>query len=210
MAPTPPAPARRSDARWAVLAGLRLALAMVVVSGHLGWFVGAAMPAALRFLVSLGGTAAVLGFLVVSGYSIGHSLERRPAGFYRRRLVRIYPLYAVAVAVSVVPFVATGVDRWAGPGGLGVPRPTAGTVVGNLLLLQNVACRPLGMDPPLWTLGIEAALYVLAPWLRRWPTAGAGGVGRRVGRRVRGLSPGRVVRPRPAFTTACWWTGCRC
>ncbi len=156
------------DPRWAVLAGLRFALAMVVVSGHLTWFTPAGRP---LLLSDLGGTAAVLGFLVISGYSIAHSLARRRAGFYRRRVVRIYPLYAAAVLYSLVPF-WTGADalRAAAPGVI-FARPRAWVVAGNLLLLQAVACPPVPSNNLVWTLGVEAACYAAAPALTAWPAA---------------------------------------
>ena len=187
MADLPSDNLARTDGRWAVLAGLRFGLAMVVVAGHLSWFpassggavaraMGGLMAGLMAGLAELGGTSAVLGFLVISGYSIGHSLDRRPAGFYRRRVLRIYPVYAAAVAYAVVPF-ALRPGPLTGPGlAFAVPRPTAAVVAGNLLLVQNLACPPLGSDPLVWTLGIEVVCYAAAPWLRRWPTPALAGV----------------------------------
>ncbi len=167
-----PSPAR-GDSRWAVLAGLRFVLAVVVVSGHLTWFARGGWPGPVS---ELGGTAAVLGFLVVSGYSIGHSLDRRPAGFYRRRAWRIYPLYAASVVYATVPFLSAA-SALGGPGmGVTVPRPTAVEVAGNLLLLQGLACRPIASNLPVWTLAIEAACYLAAPRLRRWSTGPLAGL----------------------------------
>ncbi len=151
-----------------MLAGLRFVLAMVVVSGHLSWF---APHGQALLLADWDGTAAVLGFLVISGYSIAHSLGRQPRGFYRRRVLRIYPLYAAAIVLSLLPF-ARGAMVLSAPGlPFQVARPTWPVVVGNLLLVQNLVCPTLSSDLPLWTLGIEVACYLIAPRLRRWPVA---------------------------------------
>ena len=166
---TEPSPTQlKSDTRWQILAGLRFVLAMVVVSWHLPWF---SPPGEPNIFAQLGGTAAVLGFLVISGYSIAHSLERRPGGYFRRRLLRIYPLYAVAVLYSLLPFVS-GADALAtrAPDEI-FARPTVLVVIGNLLMLQNLVCPPVDADLLVWTLGIEVACYLLAPLFRKTPTS---------------------------------------
>lgn len=145
---------------WPALAALRFVLAVVVMVSHLSWFAPG--------LPDGGALAAVLGFLVVSGYSIAASLEREPAGFYRRRLRRILPVYLAACALSLLP-VALGpvVDAtgyvWA------VPAPAE--VVCNLVFLQGFACGPLTSNPVVWSLSVEAACYAAAPFLRRWTAA---------------------------------------
>jgi hypothetical protein len=62
---------RRS--RWALLAGTRFVLAMVVLVGHMSMFnpVGHWWT---RFGVYLDQTSAVFGFLLISGYSIAASI----------------------------------------------------------------------------------------------------------------------------------------
>ena len=159
-------PASRSDSRWQVLGALRFLLAMVVVAGHLTWFVP--MNAPPMFLGLLGGTSAVIGFLFVSGYSIGHSLSRRPVGFYRRRLLRIYPLYVVAVLFALVPFLS-GADAFQLTGNT-IQRPHGWVVIGNLLMLQNLVCRPIDSNMLVWTLGVEVICYLLAPVFRKTKT----------------------------------------
>jgi peptidoglycan/LPS O-acetylase OafA/YrhL len=158
------------DSRWHVLAGLRFLLAMVVVAGHMTWF--QPPKSAPPFLQLLGGTSAVLGFLIVSGYSIGHSLQRRPIGFFQRRVLRIYPLYATAVLYALLPFVflpGIRVLPTLSPQVL-IPRPTTWVVVGNLLMLQNLVCPPIDSNMLVWTLGIEVVCYLLAPWFQRMHT----------------------------------------
>jgi peptidoglycan/LPS O-acetylase OafA/YrhL len=154
-----------SDSRWQILAGLRFLLAMVVVAGHLNWFAPHSQP--WMFLESLGGTSAVLGFLIISGYSIAHSLQRRPAGFFRRRLLRIYPLYVAAVLLALVPFYS-GASAFRVPGNT-FARPQVWVVFGNLLMLQNIVCEPIDSNILVWTLGIEVICYSLAPVFHRAP-----------------------------------------
>jgi peptidoglycan/LPS O-acetylase OafA/YrhL len=155
------------DSRWHVLAGLRFLLAMVVVCGHLTWF---QKPGETFSLALLGGTSAVLGFLIVSGYSIGHSLDRRPIGFFPRRVLRIYPLYLAAVLFALVPFLS-GADalRTMDPLEI-IERPRAWVVVGNLFMVQNLICPPIPSNMLLWTLGIEVICYAAAPLFRRTHT----------------------------------------
>ena len=167
---------RRPDARWQVLAGTRFVLAVTVVAGHQCWFVRPADAGPLPAVATLGGLAAILGFLVISGYSIAHSLSRRRQGFYRRRVLRIYPLYAAAVLYAMVPF-ASGWDYLSSAmPGLDFGRPGARVVVGNLLLVQNLVCRPMDTNLPVWTLGVEVALYGLAPLLAAWRPRGVLGL----------------------------------
>jgi len=154
---------KSADSRWSVLALLRFLLAMIVLSTHWVWFLPLKYPA-IR-LNELGGVEAVLSFLVISGYSIAHSITQKSEGFYKRRILRIYPLYVAAVLFSLVPF-STGAqilrdERFF------VPRPLPAVVLGNIVFLQNTVCRAIESNPLVWTLGIEVLLYALAPWFNR-------------------------------------------
>ena len=88
---------------WGSLGWLRFGLAVIVACSHLRGFYAEYVttwdPA--RILGSFNGVAAVLGFLLVSGFSICHSLVQKPEGYVRRRFMRIYPLYLVAIVLSV-------------------------------------------------------------------------------------------------------------
>jgi peptidoglycan/LPS O-acetylase OafA/YrhL len=90
--------------QWKVLAGLRFFLAWIVVCYHLKNFIPDYGKDFLCTFGKLNGLTAVLGFLLISGYSIAHSLTKNPEGFYNRRFLRIYPLYFCAVIVSLIPF----------------------------------------------------------------------------------------------------------
>lgn len=115
------------------------------------------------------GTAAVLMFFVLSGYVIGLTTVRAPTlgemrRYLLRRALRLMPVNTAAVLLA-----------WALLPSLG-----AGTVVGNLLFLQNSAPYPGGFavpvlpnNPNLWSLNYEVFYYLgfLALW--RWaPRAG--------------------------------------
>jgi peptidoglycan/LPS O-acetylase OafA/YrhL len=112
----------------------------------------------------------VLGFLIVSGYSIGNSLQRRPEGFFRRRVLRIYPLYFIAVLYALVPFLSGADALFTATPMETIARPHAWVVLGNLLMLQNLICPPVDSNMLVWTLGIEVTCYLLAPWFRRTRT----------------------------------------
>lgn len=154
---------------WNLLAVLRFVLAAIVVCCHLSWF--SPLPVAwVEQVASLGGKAAVIGFLLVSGFSIAASVDRGGTwAFYRRRWWRIYPLYVVAVLATAILQVVIGAD-------LDLPhkelaRDTWPTFVGNLFLLQTFVVKPLAFDGPIWSLAVEVFFYLLAPWLwrlKRW------------------------------------------
>jgi peptidoglycan/LPS O-acetylase OafA/YrhL len=144
---------------------VRFVLAGIVVSCHLTEF---SSNHILTKPSALGGLAAVIGFLVISGYSIANSIERRPQGFYRRRVLRIYPLYAGAVLFSLIPFAIAG-DVTIAHSNLSMP--SLRNVLINLVLLENFVGREVLSDPVVWTLAVEAVCYLAAPLLARCKTS---------------------------------------
>jgi peptidoglycan/LPS O-acetylase OafA/YrhL len=144
---------------WDILAGLRFFLAWIVLASHVSNFVPY-RDWLIRFDY-FGGHAAVLGFLLVSGYSIAHSISKNSAGFYQRRLIRIYPLYLTAIIFSPIPFLIVGhnIKEYS--------LPTIKNLVGNLFFLQGFAEFPLSSNGIVWTLSIEVACYLLAPFFLR-------------------------------------------
>lgn len=145
--------------QWKILAGLRFFLAWIVLSSHLRFFVPAGDPL-LKF-GKLGGLSAVLGFLLVSGYSIANSITKNPDGFYQRRVLRIYPLYVTAVILSLPSF-------WLLGSKIQVLKteyiqPDLWTIAGNLTFLQGFTFNTVGSNRALWTLSIELLCYLLAP-----------------------------------------------
>jgi peptidoglycan/LPS O-acetylase OafA/YrhL len=157
---------KATESTWAIFAITRFLLAFVVLIHHIEiYFDFIKGNSKLEFIASFGGKASVLGFLLISGISIGHSFYINKDGFLIRRFLRIYPLYFFAVLFTV--FLQYG---------LGSPYQlpnsnlvSAGifTSIGNLLLLQGIAVIPIIYNYPLWSLGVECFLYLMVPLLFR-------------------------------------------
>jgi peptidoglycan/LPS O-acetylase OafA/YrhL len=138
------------------------ALATIVIGAHLTWF---DPRSPLTALADLSALAAVIGFLIVSGYSIAHSLQQSETGFYRRRVRRIMPLYLMALCFGFAIGRVPGFEQW--PHGLQFPAPGFGELTANLFFLQVFTGKPLKTDVVVWTLAVEVVFYVLAPWIRK-------------------------------------------
>lgn len=155
MATNDTVPTGGRDTNWSSLAACRFFLAFVVLNHHMEWFTPNAVSA---FFALFGGKAGVIGFLVISGFSVTTSFMSRPDGFLKRRFLRIYPAYFFAVVLALSLQVLLGTVR--------VPEQTfvpdsVYTVGCNLVLLQMYACKALSYDPPIWSLSIEFSFYVL-------------------------------------------------
>lgn len=152
---------------WAAIDLLRFACAMMVVAHHY-W---AALPlkpnpaaeAMLGGMTLDAGWAGWAGFgwvgvelfFVISGYVIACSaVGAEPRDFLRRRAQRLLPAAWICATLTFVALAAMGA------GGLGVL---------GAEWLRSVAFWPLGdaIDPSYWTLGIEAAFYLLIAWRLR-------------------------------------------
>ena len=157
------APERQERDQWKILGGLRFFLAFIVVCGHLSRF-APRDNAINRFLISgaeFDAVAAVFCFLIISGFSIAHSITAKPQGFYFRRVVRIYPLYILAMVLTLVPF-------WFGGPVIQVLegqfiQPGIANFTANLFFLQTFLVKQLSGNGPLWTLAVEVFFYLLAP-----------------------------------------------
>lgn len=151
--------------KWKVLAGLRFFLAAIVLCYHLKDFIPEYSSDWLCIFGRLNGLAAVLGFLLVSGYSIANSITKEPSRFYQRRLFRIYPLYICAVLFSLIPFWISGskfeiLNQT-------YQQPDLITLFGNLVLLQSFVVDSLSSNIVLWTLSVEVFCYLLTPGFAR-------------------------------------------
>lgn len=138
--------------RWSVLAGMRFVLACIVAVNHLD---GRAPAPWTGIIASFGSFEAVMGFLLISGYSIGHSYQVKPEDFLLRRVKRLYPVYlaSLAVTVFVVQFASS-------------PRPPMPwlELLLNALLLNQLFTSTSYLGPA-WSLALEFWLYCLAPVL---------------------------------------------
>jgi peptidoglycan/LPS O-acetylase OafA/YrhL len=162
------------------LSGVRGIAALVVLLSHVVQihflrFVGLDTP--LHRVSSVASEYAVIVFFILSGYLITHSLEaniRRNGRLHLReylaaRAARLYPPFLLAIAISVAIYIAMSVFTLPGrgsplslPGDLYAARDIVhlglSEVMTALLMLRGL----LEINGPLWSLYIEAKLYVLA------------------------------------------------
>lgn len=162
------------------LSGLRGIAALVVLLSHVVQihflrFVGLGTP--LHRVSSIASEYAVIVFFILSGYLITHSLEaniQRNGRLHLReylmaRVARLYPPFLLAVAISVLIYTVMSTFNLPGRGSsLGLPGDLyaardivhlgRGEVLDALLMLRGM----LEINGPLWSLYIEAKLYVLA------------------------------------------------
>ena len=150
---------------WPLLAGVRFFLALIVLSEHLAWYIPET-DITLK-LAKFSALVAVLGFLVISGFSIAASYEANKNRFYFRRGLRIIPIYVASIVFTIVvtemkqPFdmvsLGSGIDFFG--------------VVGNLFFMQGIFVGSLEGNPVLWTLMIEVFFYIMTPLIdkqRAW------------------------------------------
>jgi peptidoglycan/LPS O-acetylase OafA/YrhL len=153
-----------SESYWAVLAGARFCLAAIVFAVHLPWFTN--VSSGLSYLAQFGGFAAVLGFLVISGVSIGHSYTQQPDGYFQRRFLRIYPLYFISVCFALLLTYTIGSGHYVTPEQTWFAAHWK-TNFGNLFFLQGFTSIAITYNEPLWTISIEVFFYILVPFLMR-------------------------------------------
>ncbi|TND09075.1 MAG: acyltransferase 3 [Bacteroidetes bacterium] len=128
-----------------------------------------------HIFVSEAGRLAVSFFFVLSGFLITFLLlkERASAGaihigkFYWRRVLRIWPMYFVVLALAFFVF-----PQLVSAAGLRETEMPAAHFPGNLLLfvflLPNLALSiwpPVALAEPLWSIGVEEQFYLIWPWL---------------------------------------------
>ncbi len=151
--------------QWSKLAALRFVLASIVAFNHLGEM----MPIGYLSVIPMLGTfEAILGFLLVSGYSIGVSYAKEPKGFLWRRVKRIYPIYLASLVLMGVVF-GTGQH----------PLPPVWEWGVNLVFLNQLVTST-SIVGPAWSLSLEFWLYCLTPLLfalsdksMKWLVAGS-------------------------------------
>ena len=148
---------------WSILAAVRFFLAFIVLNHHMPFFAANTFSSVFGLF---GGKAAVVGFLLISGYSVSASFQARRDGFLYRRFLRIYPAYFVIVALAIVLQHHVGAQQL---NGLRVDPSDPVTVVGNLAMLQSYLVRRIDFDPPLWSLSIEFSFYLLLLFIDRVP-----------------------------------------
>jgi len=162
------------------LSGVRGIAALIVLLSHVVQihflrFVGLDTP--LHWVSSTASEYAVIVFFILSGYLITHSIEaniRRNGRLHLReyfaaRVARLYPPFLLAIAISASIYIAMSIYNLPGrgsplslPGDLYAARDIVhlgrSEVLYALLMLRGL----LEINGPLWSLYIEAKLYVLA------------------------------------------------
>jgi peptidoglycan/LPS O-acetylase OafA/YrhL len=155
-----------SKDQWAILAGLRFFLAVLVVLGHFSLFIRLDTHHIIGDGYFNPGSA-VFGFFILSGFSIASSVTRETQGFYRRRFLRIWPLYlgCIAFGLAVAHFFAPHGYTW--PLGGSVPRASIFEIIMSVLMLQTFFSYPIAIVGPIWSLSAEWWHYMIAPVIRR-------------------------------------------
>jgi peptidoglycan/LPS O-acetylase OafA/YrhL len=152
--------------QWAILAALRFFLAATVALGHFALFVRND-PTRMFGDGYLNPGSAVFGFFILSGFSIAASVEREMSGFFRRRFVRIWPLYLATIAFGLaVQLLAPG--GFTLPLGSHVPPASGMMIFASVLMLQTVIAGPVPFVGQIWSLSPEWWHYMIAPLLKNF------------------------------------------
>jgi len=137
-------------------------LALDVLLYHC-WAIWQAQPVFV-FALRLNPMASIISFLLISGYSIAHSITREEHNFFKRRLRRIYPTYFLCLSVAVLAFCTVGIPQapW-------MQRHTLSLygVAGHFVFAQPFFTQSMSNFGPSWNLGVEVLFYMLAPLLLR-------------------------------------------
>lgn len=160
------------------LAGVRGAAAAVVLFAHVVQlhFLRFGLNTSLHQVSSIASEYAVVVFFILSGYLITHTLEAnierngklRLDVYAAARIARLYPPFLYAIGVSLLVFLV--MDLFDLPGRSGPMR-----LPGDLYAARDIVHLPLGeikrallmlqgmleINGPLWSLYMEAKLYVL-------------------------------------------------
>lgn len=153
-----------SQTHWAVLSGTRFLLSCIVVNAHSGLVVSAENITEYNLYIigrQLGALAAILGFLVISGFSIAHSFSVEPSRFYSRRIARIWPVLVITTLLFVV--VTTNDAPIQTPDGSIFYSPKIISIVTTVLLMNAVFSG--SFFGPTWSLGVEVIFYAFTPIL---------------------------------------------
>lgn len=166
----PLAPRRQIHA----LTGLRFFAALHVVVYHL-WlhFRGdfAAFPAWTANLATCGYLGVPL-FFLLSGFVMAITYLDRPPGeeasidarrYWIARLARIYPVYLLSLVLALPFFLKYTLPSF--PADLAGPKALAGLILHGVLMQSWNPPLILELNPPAWSLSVEAFFYAVFPWL---------------------------------------------
>lgn len=134
--------------------------AFAIVIFHVIHLTQAPVPHSLEFMKWFFGYGVPL-FFVVSAFSLAYGYEGKlstkaqTAEFYLRRVLRIAPLYYLAIAVQLVSIKAQGYDM-----------PAFGDIALSLGFVFNLSPHMVdGIAPASWSIGVEMLFYAAFPLL---------------------------------------------
>lgn len=133
---------------WDFLSLTRFLLAFIVLSGHLSGNIDHAGP--LNVIMMFGSFEAILGFLLISGFSIGKSILKNQDHYFLRRAERIYPVYLASMILKYALFPQALSPEF------------IGMVFINIIFLNQLVTATSYVGPA-WSLALEVWLYALAP-----------------------------------------------
>lgn len=99
------------ESYWAILGFSRFILASAVFFHHVYEHFTSQNTGFIASIARSSGLVSVIAFLLISGYSIASSFSRQQQGFYRRRVLRVIPLYALAIVFSYLIQFIPNLDR---------------------------------------------------------------------------------------------------
>lgn len=150
---TVPAPPKGRRLAW--LDALRGFAALCVVFDHMGTLVLQHVHNIVYNVLDTG-QYGVFVFFLVSGYIIPASLERKGSvrGFWVSRLFRLYPLYIVALALSILAFKT-------GFGAIHGAQNSPKTWLYSLPFMMSNMLNGTNVPNVIWTLSFEMVFYLL-------------------------------------------------
>ena len=162
-------PTDASQSRIGKLDSVRGIAALMVVVGHCGgWPMLPDTHGPFFWWLSVfsEGEAAVLMFFLLSGFVLALQLNSSKSptylGFVIRRFFRIWPTFAVTVILAYLLLHWFGVPVPAETGSTNAPAlPTPSALAQNLLMVGS----PHTIDPPVWSLYVEARVSLIFPLL---------------------------------------------
>jgi peptidoglycan/LPS O-acetylase OafA/YrhL len=150
------------------LDSVRGVAAVMVLVGHCGGLPFNLSASGLFFWIGIfwDGSDAVVMFFLLSGYVLALQLDNpsRPTsvGFLIRRVMRIWPAFAVTLVFAYVILSGLGIPAGSGTAEHAASRvPTFGDLQQNLLMIGN----SFAIDGPAWSLYVEMRLSIVFPLL---------------------------------------------
>jgi peptidoglycan/LPS O-acetylase OafA/YrhL len=139
---------------------LRAYAAFAIVIFHVIHLTQAPVPKSLEFMKFFFGFGVPL-FFVVSAFSLAYGYEGRLFGngqlkeFYLRRVMRIAPLYYLAIGTWLLAMAM-----------IGAPPPNSRMLVLSLTFLFNLTPSTVdGIAPASWSIGVEMLFYLIFPFV---------------------------------------------